>query len=127
MREMVGSGLIDIQPHSKTHSDLSRRQDGESDAAYRKRLNREVTHPARLIKKNLKLPIHTFAYPYGAENDAVVEAVKDADYRLAVTVTRGGNPSFAHPYVLRRTQIYCSDDLETFAKRLDIFERMAVR
>ncbi len=126
MKEMVASGLVDIQPHSKTHSDLTRRQPGESAAAYRERLRDEVQVTTRAIRANLDIPIHTFAFPYGAENDAVLEALADEGFRLGATVTSGGNPAFAHPLALRRSQVYCNDDLVTFAKRLDVFEGMAV-
>ena len=126
MKEMVSSGLIDIQPHSKTHADLTKRKDGESKSAYLKRVREEV----RLSKKTLSrldIPMHTFSYPYGAENEAVVEVVKSEGFDLGVTVTRGGNPSFANPYVLRRTQIYCKNNLTTFAKRLETYKRLAAK
>ncbi len=127
MREMVDSGLIDIQPHSKTHSDLTLRLEGESEKAYRKRLAYELRHPADLIERKLGLPIHTFSYPYGAENEIVIEAAAEAGYTLAATVTRGGNPTFAHPLVLRRSQIYCGDSLKTFARRLQTFEKISLK
>ena len=127
MKEMVASGLIDIQPHSITHSDLTIRLEGETEKAYRERIREEIRYPARQIKRRLGVPIHTFSYPYGAENDAVLAAAKAAGYRLATTVTRGSNPSFAHPFVLRRSQIYCDDDLRTFTKRLEVFETLAER
>lgn len=127
MKEMVASKLIDVQPHSVTHSDLTIRLEGESNKAYRARLDKEVRFPAREIKRHLGLPIHTFSYPYGAENDQVLAEVKAAGYRLATTVTRGSNPFFAHPYVLRRSQIYCDDDLKTFAQHLEVFESVAAK
>ena len=127
MKEMVASGLIDIQPHSITHSDLTIRFEGETDKAYRERIRQELRYPARQIKQRLGLPIHTFSYPYGAENDAVLATAEAAGYRLGTTVTRGSNPSFAHPFVLRRSQIYCDDDLRTFAKRLEVFKTLAER
>ncbi len=127
MKEMVASGLIDIQPHSVTHSDLTIRLEEESDKAYQARISEELRYPARQIKSRLGLPIHTFSYPYGAENDTVLTAAKAAGYRLATTVTRGSNPSFAHPFVLRRSQVYCGDDVRTFAKRLEVFKTLAER
>ncbi len=126
MKEMVASGLIDIQPHSKTHSDLTVRQPGESTAAYRERIRDEVRDPTRAIRAHLDIPIHTFAFPYGAENDVLLEALEAEGFRLGATVTAGGNPSFVHPMALRRSQIYCDDDLVAFAKRLDVFEGMVV-
>ncbi len=127
MKEMVSSGLIDIQPHSVTHSDLTIRLEGETNQAYQARISEELRYPARQIKGRLGLPIHTFSYPYGAENDTVLAAAKAAGYRLATTVTRGSNPSFAHPFVLRRSQVYCGDDIRTFAKRLEVFKTLAER
>lgn len=127
MKEMVGSGLIDIQPHSKTHVDLTKRLENETQAAYKKRVTNEISFSTRVIKKHLGVPIHTFSYPYGAENDTVVEAVKAQGFKLGTTVTRGGNPSFAHPFVLRRSQVYCSDSLKVFAKRLDHFEKKSLQ
>lgn len=127
MKEMVASGLIDIQPHSKSHANLTLRRKRENETAYNARILKEVRHPARLIKNNLGLPVHTFAFPYGAENDLLISALKREGYRLGATVTRGGNPSFAPPFVLRRSQIYCDDGIRTFAKRLGTFRRVSLR
>lgn len=126
MAEMTASGLVDIQPHSKTHSNLTLRQDSEDKAAYRERIREEVRNPARAIRKNLNIPIHTFAFPYGAENDVVLTALEAEGFRLGATVTAGGNPAFAHPLALRRSQVYCGDDLVVFGERLDVFEGIVV-
>ena len=42
MQEMVRSGLIEIQPHSKTHANLTIKLPGESEAKYAERMRREV-------------------------------------------------------------------------------------
>ena len=127
MKEMVASGLIDVQPHSKSHSDLTLQGEDESDAAYGERIVKEVSYPSREIRKRLGIPVHTFAFPYGAENDRAIAAVEAAGYRLAATITRGGNPVFAHPYALRRSQIYCDTDLRKIAKRLDVYQKTTAR
>jgi len=49
MKEMTGSGLVDIQPHSKTHANLTLRLTDESEARYRERVRREVDTPIGLI------------------------------------------------------------------------------
>lgn len=124
MKEMVASGLVDIQPHSKSHANLTITADGEDEAAYRRRVRQEIRHPARQIEKHLGLSIHSFAYPYGAANDTLIASLEAEGYAMGATVTRGGNASFAHPYLLRRTMIYGDDDIATFAKRLDVFRRL---
>lgn len=121
MREMVDSSLIDIQSHSKTHTNLALKQADESPEAYERRIQQEIQHPARQIKRHLQLSVHTFSYPYGDANDIVVEQLKKSAYRMAATVQRGGNACFADPLRLRRTLIYGDEPLETFKKRLEVF------
>jgi len=121
MKEMVDSGLISIQSHSKAHSNLALPTADEDDAAYRERIDREVSVPTELIHKRLGVPLLTFAYPYGDANEQVIERVQEAGYRLAATVQAGGNPAFAYPFMLRRSMVYGDDDLTTFRRKLDVF------
>lgn len=121
MREMVDSGLVDIQPHSKTHSNLGFPQPDEDEAAYTQRINAEVGVPLQEISENLNIPVHTFAYPYGDTNKGVIERLKQRNYQMAVTVQAGSNASFAYPYMLQRSMIYGDQDLDTFRKQLDTF------
>ena len=121
MRDMVASGLIDIQPHSKTHHSLVLREAEEDDAAYAHRIEQEIRHPAEIIRQHLRLPIHTFSYPYGDTNDDVIAWVKKHNYDIAATVQKGGNAFFADPYMLRRTQIYGHERLDEFKKKLEVF------
>lgn len=127
MRELVASGQVDIQPHSKTHSNLTLRLPGESDAAYRERLRSEVDVPIRLIQERLALPSLAYAYPYGDVNEMVVDLLERRGVALGVTVTAGGNPFFAYPFMLRRTMVYGTDDVEAFKAKLVTFVRTPVR
>ena len=52
--------------------------------------------------------------------------VRQAGYKLAVTVKRGGNAFFAHPYLLRRDQVL-KRDLNTFKSRLMNFYPINLR
>ncbi len=127
MRELVASGLIDIQPHSKTHSNLTLRLPDESDAAYRERLRVEVDGPIKVIQDRLALPSLAYAYPYGDVNESVVDLLARRGVALGVTVTPGGNGFFAYPYMLRRTMIYGNENLDSFKSRLVTFVRTAGR
>ena len=73
LSEMEGSGLIDIQAHSKTHADLTKQLPGESHSAYRNRIEREIDDPARRLSGKLGEDIRQYAYPYGAANSYVME------------------------------------------------------
>lgn len=121
MQEMVDSGLVDIQPHSKTHSNLGIAQPDEDEKAHTQRIAAEVTVPQQEISKNLNVPVHTFAYPYGDTNKVVIEKLKQRDYQLGVTVQAGANAAFAFPYMLQRSMVYGDQDMATFKKQVDVF------
>jgi peptidoglycan/xylan/chitin deacetylase (PgdA/CDA1 family) len=114
MREMTGSGLFDIQPHSKTHTNLTIRQPDETDARYRERVRREIEGPIEAIRAQLGSRSVAYAFPYGDVNEAVVGELRARGVALGVTVTPGGNAFFAPPYMLRRTMVYGSDELDAF-------------
>jgi len=122
MREMHDSGLISIQPHSKTHDDLTIRMAHESPDQYRARIAEEVNSPAKLLEARLGSRKLSYAYPFGDTNEVVVDEVKRAGYETGVTVRRGGSPFFAYPYTLRRTLIYGHYDIAKFEQALKVFK-----
>jgi peptidoglycan/xylan/chitin deacetylase (PgdA/CDA1 family) len=118
MREMIAGGLVEIQPHSKTHTNLAIRQPDETDARYRERVRREVEGPVEAIRAQLGSRSTAYAFPYGDVNDAVVGELRARGVALGATVTPGGNAFFASPYMLRRTMVFGGDDLDAFRAKL---------
>ena len=118
MKDMTASGLIDLQPHSKTHTNLTLRQNGEPDGRYRERVRREIEAPVDVIRSQLGVPSVSYAFPYGDVNDIVVGELRNKGVKLGVTVTPGGNAFFAPPYMLRRTMVFGGDDMDTFRSKL---------
>ena len=127
MKEMIASGLIEIQPHSKTHTNLTLGLPGETDARYRERMAREIEAPIGLIRDRLATRSLTFAYPYGDVNETVVDLLTRKDLPLGATVTPGGNGFFAYPHMLRRSMIFGNEDLEAFKSKLATFTRTGTR
>ncbi len=127
MKEMAASGLVDIQPHSKTHANLTLRLPGESDARYRERIKREIDAPVATIRERLAAASATYAYPYGDVNEYVVELLERQGLKQGVTVTPGGNGFFAYPYMLRRNMVFGADDLDAFKSKLVTFARTGSR
>ena len=125
MKEMAASGLVDVQPHSKTHANLTLRLPDEAEGRYRERVRREVETPIALIKDRLSLPSVTFAYPYGDVNDVVVDQLAREGLQMGVTVTPGGNGFFAYPLMLRRNMVFGNEDLDAFKAKLNVFVRTA--
>lgn len=124
MKEMADSDLVTIQPHSKSHANLTQHLPGESEARYRERIRREVLSPLGVLKDRLGERTFTFAYPYGDVNEYVVDLLAKDGIAQGVTVTPGGNPFYAYPYMLRRSMIFGNEDLDAFKAKLVTFVRM---
>ena len=127
MKEMTAGGLIEIQPHSKSHANLTLRLPGEADARYRERIRREVEAPVAAIRDRLTAATFTFAYPYGDVNEWVADLLASQRVALGVTVTPGGNPFYAYPFMLRRTMVFGNEDMNAFRAKLVTFVRAASR
>lgn len=127
MQEMAASGLVDIQGHSKSHSNLIQRLAGESDERYRERVETEIRVPRDVIRQNLQTSVTEYAYPYGDANELTLDALARNGYQLAATVNPGGNAFFAQPFMLRRTMIYGDHDLEAFKAKLQVYREIDSR
>ena len=125
MRELLDSGLVDIQSHSKSHRNLIERLPGETDERYRQAIEAEVRVPREVLERRLPVKIKHYAYPYGDANELVLDMLEKHDFDLGVTVNPGGNPFFAQPLMLRRTMIFGDHSLEAFKARLQIQRAIA--
>src|SRR5262249_24567301 len=105
----------DVQAHSKTHANL-RRKEGESEAAYAKRIEAELAFPLTLFKKNLGRTTEALAYPYGETDDELLPYVAKYGYTVAFTVRRQSNAAFVSPLKISRSQIYSEMTMKDFAK-----------
>lgn len=119
MQEMISSGLIDIQSHSKSHRNLVERLPGETDERYRANLEAEMQVPRDVIQRRMAgVQMRHIAYPFGDANAPVTEAAQRHGFTLGLTVVPGGNAFYAQPMLLRRTMIFGDMDLDAFKARL---------
>lgn len=125
LRELKSNGFT-IGSHTIMHSDLSKPGEHETKETYEQRMHRELFDSKRIIDKKLNQNTFFFAYPFGRANAKAIAAARQAGYRMAVTVNRGGNAFFANPFLLRRDQIL-KKDMATFKKRLKTFEFLSLR
>jgi len=125
LRELRDQGFS-IGSHTIAHSDLSKKNENESEEAYMQRLKRETEGSKKILDAELKQDTFFFAYPFGRLNNTAMLVTNQAGYKLAVTVQRGGNPFFSNPYALQRDQIL-RRDMPTFISRLKIFQPLSLR
>ncbi len=125
LKKLAAEGF-DIEAHSKSHGNM-RRAAGESADEYAKRLTTELNLPKELFLKNLGSSPQTLAYPYGSQDDTVVQKAKERGYVAAFTVRRQGNPSFVESLRIHRSQIYSEMSLEDFIKNLNFYNTESLK
>jgi peptidoglycan/xylan/chitin deacetylase (PgdA/CDA1 family) len=118
LKELVASGLVDVQAHSKSHRNLIERETGETDERHRQMIELEARTPRDLLERQLDVRISQFAYPYGDADQAVLDTLGRQRYQMGLTVIPGGNAFYAQPLMPRRTMIYGDLDLAGFKAKL---------
>ncbi len=106
LRRMVAWGH-EIEAHSMTHPDLTRLSDSQ--------LRAEVAGSKRALETRLGIPIRYFAYPYGAYDARVLDAVADAGYRGGLAAWGGGYWSPDKRWAQPRIEIGGYATLDEFA------------
>lgn len=107
------SGVV-IGSHTRSHLKLNELSDD------RALIDQEIKASKIELEEILKQPVKHFAYPFGKFNDIVVDTVQKADYTSACTTKSGFNRENADPLLLRRIEIYNSDNLWRFKFKLKL-------
>jgi peptidoglycan/xylan/chitin deacetylase (PgdA/CDA1 family)/glycosyltransferase involved in cell wall biosynthesis len=97
----VAAGGIEIGAHSRTHPDLTRLPDDQ--------LQREVEGSRQDLAQLGLPPPRLFAYPYGAEDERVRRAARQAGYAAGFTTAPGLVCPGRDPYRLPRIEILRQD------------------
>jgi glycosyltransferase involved in cell wall biosynthesis/peptidoglycan/xylan/chitin deacetylase (PgdA/CDA1 family) len=109
--DLVASGAIDAQPHSRTHPALPRVDD--------RRARAEIGGSKEDVERRLGRSATTFCYPAGLYSSRDAMLVMEAGYRAAVT-TRGGVNDHRTPKAeLRRTMIEWRENRGDFEVKLN--------
>jgi peptidoglycan/xylan/chitin deacetylase (PgdA/CDA1 family) len=112
-REMDAEN-VRIESHTATHPILPK-VSGE-------RLDLELTTSKARLEEILNRRIEHFCYPNGSFNNAVWQAVKNANYKCATTTNYGFNEKRSNPFLLNR--IDAQSAIANFAQSASGFEAM---
>ena len=93
IREWLAAGH-EIGSHTLTHPHLT--------ALTREQARAEIVDSKRRLEDRFGVPIKHFCYPYGDNDEAVRETVREAGYESAPTVAFGTNGPGADPLALNR-------------------------
>jgi peptidoglycan/xylan/chitin deacetylase (PgdA/CDA1 family) len=125
LKEMKANGFT-IGSHTINHSDLTQPKAGETEQAHLARVKEELFGSKKIIDRKLGQDTHFLAYPFGFYDQRSVHIARQAGYKYAMSVKRGGNPFFANPLTLRRDQIL-EKDMKTFISRLKTFKPLTLK
>jgi len=125
LKEMQMNGFT-IGSHSVYHSDLSQPKTDETQQEYLARIKEELYGSKKIIDQKLNQDTYFLAYPFGYYDQRSAQIAREAGYKIAMSVKRGGNPFFANPLTLRRDQIL-QKDMQTFISRLKTFNPLSLK
>ncbi len=119
LQEMVATGLVDVQAHSKSARNLVERAPGDSDLAYRRGLEVEVQAPRKAIEQRLPgVTVTHFAFPFGQANASLLDTLQRNAFELGLTGQPGSNAFFTHPFQLQRHLVLGDQGLADFKAKL---------
>ena len=98
-KEMQESGLIDLESHTLSHTELTGLESSED-------VVRQLQESRNALQYRLGRPAFFIAYPCGSYSDQVEQLTKDAGYRAAFTVNYGLASPDEQRFVLDRIPIF---------------------
>jgi peptidoglycan/xylan/chitin deacetylase (PgdA/CDA1 family) len=110
LRAVQADGVA-IGCHGYSHIPMTETTDGE--------LQRETFEARRTLSTAIGRDIALFAYPHGAAGERERKAVADAGFAAACSTQSGFNGKGIDLYALRRIDIYGSDTLTDFSRKLE--------
>jgi peptidoglycan/xylan/chitin deacetylase (PgdA/CDA1 family) len=96
--------------HTLTHHDLTKLKKDEAE--------NEIVLSKEKLESKLENPVDFFCYPAGKFNQDIIELVKRADYKGAVTTLFGKDNKKEDIYQLKRIRVSGSDTLHSFIEKL---------
>ena len=109
LRDLQNAGM-EIGAHSHSHRRLT-----ELDP---KAQRQEAARSKAELEDLLGTEVSSFAYPYGACDEACADAVRNAGFRSACTTAPGWMLRDGDPFRLRRLTVFNQDTLGTFRRKL---------
>ncbi|WP_438447725.1 polysaccharide deacetylase family protein [Gorillibacterium sp. sgz5001074] len=110
-KEMVKSGLVEIEHHSyDLHNQTDTEQGvkphaGESREAYRERFKKDTLKLKNEIEKKLGTKVSVYTYPYGYYNEDAEEIIKELGFEYSLTVEDGVSDLSKSTHLLKRINV----------------------
>jgi peptidoglycan/xylan/chitin deacetylase (PgdA/CDA1 family) len=109
LRAIQAAGVT-IGCHALTHTPLTQISDSE--------LVKETAEARHILSEAVDTDVTLFAYPHGAQGERERQAVANAGFVAACSTVSGFNRQPANLFALRRIDVYGSDTLTSFRRKL---------
>lgn len=109
LRAVQAAGVT-IGCHALTHTPMTQISDAE--------LVKETAEARQILSEAIGSDVALFAYPHGAQGERERRAVADAGFVAACSTVPGFNRQPANLFALRRIDVYGSDTLASFRRKL---------
>jgi len=114
LKELQGSGLVDIQSHTYSHPNFKEMKRKLSPAAYEQFVKKELSSSKKILDEKMNINVTLLAWPFGIYNDYLENEAKKAGYDMAFTIGyRTANQGFK-PMEQPRFMIVDKLDSQTF-------------
>ncbi|MBU1341930.1 MAG: polysaccharide deacetylase family protein [Proteobacteria bacterium] len=124
IREIKDAGF-EVGSHTVSHADLAVKRPKENQKEYIQRITHEIVESKTILDNKLNQETTLLAFPFGSSNHQITAICKDAGYKAGLTVIKGGNPFFRHPFLLHRDQIL-SQEQAAFINSLTILQSVSL-
>lgn len=115
LKELMNSGLFDVQAHTFTHPNFKQEKKHLSNAAYVKFVHRELFDSKLALENKLGIKVDYLAWPFGIYDSYLEEQAAKAGYVMAFTIDYRHAARIYRPTAQPRYMVVVSEDMGTFA------------
>lgn len=115
VKELMKSGLFDIQAHTFSHPNFKQEKKHMSADAYEKFVYRELFNSKKILEDKLGKPIEFLAWPFGIYDNYLEQQAAKAGYTMAFTIDFRNASRIYRKTAQPRYMIVVSQNPENFA------------
>jgi len=115
VKELMKTGLFDVQAHTYTHPNFKQEKKHLSDVAYEKTVHRELVDSKKVLENKLNIKIDFLAWPFGIYDSYLEQQAAKAGYIMAFTIDYRNASRIYRPMAEPRYMIVDSENMATFA------------
>lgn len=115
LKELMNSGLFDVQDHTFTHPNFKQEKKHMSAQAYEKFVHKELFDSKHVLESKLGIKVDYLAWPFGIYDKYLEEQAAKAGYTMAFTIDYRHASKIYRPTAQPRYMVVDSETMPIFA------------